>query len=141
MTDFLELNKGVIEEFRANDGVVGGPMAGLPILLLDMVGAKTGRQLCSPLVYSRDGDDLVVIASKGGAPQHPHWYHNLVANPRVTVEVGSDTYEATAVLAEGDERQRLYDAQAAALPQFVDYAASAAEAGRVIPVFRLVRVD
>ena len=82
---------------------------------------------------------MVIIASKGGAPEHPNWYHNLVANPTVTVEVRTDKYEATAVLTEGDERTRLYDAQAADQPQFLQYAASAAETGRVIPVFRLVR--
>ncbi|MEO1060318.1 MAG: nitroreductase family deazaflavin-dependent oxidoreductase [Actinomycetota bacterium] len=139
MTDFLDFNKGVIEEFRANDGVVGGPMAGMPIMLLNMIGAKTGRELCSPLVYSTDDGDVIVIASKGGAPQHPHWYHNLVANPDVTVEVGTDRYTARAELVEGDERDRLYAAQAAEMPQFADYAESAAKVGRVIPVFRLVR--
>lgn len=139
MVDFLEFNKGVIEEFRANGGVCSGPMDGMPMILVTMTGAKSGRRLTSPLVYSTDGDDIVVIASKGGAPNHPSWYHNLVANPTVTVEVGTDTWEATAELAEGDERKRLYDAQAAAMPQFSDYEKSAAEAGREIPVFRLVR--
>ena len=137
--DMIEINKGVIAEFRANGGEVGGQLAGLPVMLLTMTGAKSGRELCSPLVYSMDGDDMVVIASKAGAPEHPNWYHNLVANPDVTVEVGTDTYEATAVLAEGDERQRLYDQQAASQPQFLEYAANAAKTGRVIPVFRLVR--
>ncbi len=137
--DMLEINKAVIAEFRENDGVVGGQLEGLPVVLITMTGAKSGRELCSPLVYSTDGSDVVVIASKGGAPEHPNWYHNLVANPTVTVEVGTDKYEATAVLTEGDERSRLYDAQAADQPQFVQYAASAAETGRVIPVFRLVR--
>ena len=137
--DMLEINKGVIADFRANGGKVGGQLEGLPVMLLTMTGAKSGRELCSPLVYSMDGDDMVVIASKGGAPEHPNWYHNLVANPGVTVEVGADTYEATAVLTEGDERQRLYDQQAATQPQFLEYAANAAKTGRVIPVFRLVR--
>lgn len=139
MVDFLEFNKGVIEEFRENDGVVGGMFEGMPIVLVSMTGAKSGRELCSPLVYSTDADDVVIIASKGGAPSHPAWYYNLVANPTVTVEVGTETWEATAHLAEGDERKRLYDAQAAQAPQFAEYEESAAEAGRVIPVFRLVR--
>jgi deazaflavin-dependent oxidoreductase (nitroreductase family) len=137
--DFLEFNKGVIDEFRANGGVCGGPFEGAPMILVTMTGAKSGRELCSPLVYSTDGDDLVIIASKGGAPEHPNWYYNLKANPTVTVEVGTDSWEATANLVEGDERQRLYDAQAAQMPQFAEYETSAAEAGRVIPVFRLVR--
>lgn len=139
MVDFLEFNKGVIDEFRANDGVCTGPMEGMPMILVTMTGAKSGRELCSPLVYSTDGDDVVIIASKGGAPEHPNWYHNLVANPTVTVEVGSEKWEATANLAEGDERKRLYDAQATQMPQFADYATKATEAGREIPVFRLVR--
>ena len=139
MTDFLEFNKNVIEEFRANDGVCGGPFEGMPMILITMTGAKSGRELCSPLVYSTDGDDVVIIASKAGAPQHPNWYHNLVANPTITVEVGTDSYEATAHLTEGDERKRLYDAQAAQMPQFAEYEQKAAEHGREIPVFRLVR--
>ncbi|MGH1491243.1 MAG: nitroreductase family deazaflavin-dependent oxidoreductase [Acidimicrobiales bacterium] len=137
--DFLEFNKNVIEEFRANDGVCGGPFEGAPMVLITMTGAKSGRELCSPLVYSSDGDDVVIIASKAGAPEHPNWYYNLVANPTVTVEVGTDKWEATAKLAEGDERKRLYDAQAAQMPQFSDYETKATEAGREIPVFRLVR--
>lgn len=139
MVDFLEFNKGVIEEFRANDGVCTGPFEGSPMILITMKGAKSGRELCSPLVYSTDGDDSVIIASKGGAPEHPNWYYNLVANPTVTVEIGSESFEATAHLAEGDERKRLFDAQAAEMPQFSKYEASASEAGREIPVFRLVR--
>jgi deazaflavin-dependent oxidoreductase (nitroreductase family) len=135
--DWLEINKQVIAEFRANGGKPGGQMEGLPVVLITMTGAKSGRELCSPLVYSNDGDDVVIIASKGGAPEHPNWYYNLVANPTVTVEVGTETYEATAVLAEGEERTRLYDAQAAEQPQFLQYAANAAETGRVIPVFRI----
>lgn len=138
--DMVEINKGVIADFRANGGqVVDGHFAGLPLVLVTMTGAKSGRELCSPLVYTKDGDDLVIIASKAGAPEHPNWYHNLVAHPDVTIEVGADKYEATAVLTEGDERQRLYDQQSATQPQFIQYAASAAETGRVIPVFRLVR--
>lgn len=135
----LDFNKKVIEEFRANGGVCGGPFEGMPMILVTMTGAKSGRELCSPLVYSTDGDDVVIIASKGGAPQHPNWYHNLVANPTVTVEVGSEKWEATAELAHGEERQRLYDAQAAQMPQFDGYAEQAAAVGREIPVFRLVR--
>jgi deazaflavin-dependent oxidoreductase (nitroreductase family) len=137
--DMIEFNKNVITEFRENEGRVTGPFEGLPIVLVTMTGAKSGRELCSPLVYSTDGDDIVIIASKGGAPEHPHWYHNLAANPAVTVEVGTDSWPATAHLAEGDERQRLYDAQAAAQPQFVEYATNAAAVGREIPVFRLTR--
>src|SRR5271163_1035646 len=86
-----EFNQSIIKEFRANQGKVGGPMEGMPVLLLTMTGAKTGRTLVRPLCYSRDGDGLVIIASYGGAPQNPPWYHNLVANPLVTVEVGTES--------------------------------------------------
>lgn len=138
--DMVEINKGVIADFRANGGqVVDGHFAGLPLVLVTMTGAKSGRELCSPLVYTKDGDDLVIIASKAGAPEHPNWFHNLVTHPSVTIEVRADKYEATAVLTDGDERRRLYDQQSATQPQFIQYAASAAETGRVIPVFRLVR--
>lgn len=135
--DMLEFNKGIIEEFRANGGACGGPFEGMPMVLVTMTGAKSGRELTSPLVYSNDGDDVVIIASKGGAPTHPNWYHNLKANPAVTVEVGTESWEATAQLTEGAERRRLFDAQAAQMPQFAEYETSAA--GREIPVFRLVR--
>ncbi len=135
--DHLDFNQSVIDEFRANDGVCGGPFEGAPMILVTMTGAKSGRELCSPLVYSTDGDDAVIIASKGGAPNHPNWYYNLAANPSCTVEVGTDKYQATAVITEGDERRRLFDAQAALMPQFAEYETNAAP--REIPVFRLVR--
>lgn len=135
--DFLEFNKNVIEEFRANEGVCGGPFEGMPMILVTMTGAKSGRELTSPLVYSKNGDDAIIIASKGGAPNHPNWYHNLVANPDVTVEIGTEKFEATAVLTEGEERAQLYAEQAAQMPQFAEYEKNAAP--RVIPVFRIVR--
>lgn len=137
MPDFIEINKNVIAEFRANEGVCGGMFEGAPMMLLTMTGAKSGRELTSPLVYSTDGYDIVIIASMGCAPNNPQWFHNLVAHPDVTVEVGTDKYEATAVQTEGDERDRLYTAQAEQMPQFAEYAKNAAP--RVIPVFRLVR--
>ncbi len=136
--DWLKFNKDVIEDFRANGGKPE-QFGDAPIVLVTMTGAKSGRELCSPLVYSTDGDDIVIIASKGGAPEHPNWFYNLVANPTVTVEVGAEKWDAAAKLTAGDERQRLYDAQAADQPQFVEYAANAAKTGREIPVFRLVR--
>lgn len=135
--DFLEFNKSVIDEFRANEGVCGGPFEGAPMILVTMTGAKSGRELCSPLVYSTDGDDAVIIASKGGAPEHPNWYYNLAANPSVTVEIGTEKYQATAVMTEGDERKRLFDQQAAMMDNFKQYEIDAAP--REIPVFRLVR--
>jgi len=137
--DRREKNEGVIEEFRANRGMCTGFLEGSPVVLVTTTGAKSGRELCSPLVYSTDGGCVVVIASNGGGPEHPNWYHNIVANPAVTVEVGTDKWEGTARLVEGDERRRLYDAQAALMDYFVEYEKRAAAAGRVIPVFRIVR--
>ena len=85
-----KLNQAVIKEFHANQGTVGGAMEGMPIVLITMTGAKTGRTLTRPLCYSRDGDRIVIIASYGGAPKNPPWYHNLVKTPVVTVEVGTE---------------------------------------------------
>lgn len=138
--DFLEFNKKIIAEFRENDGKCGGPFEGMDMLLLTMKGAKSGRELISPLVHSTDDDgNHIIIASKGGAPENPNWYHNLIANPEVTVEVAGDSYQARAELTEDDDRQALYDAQAEQMPQFAEYATKAGEAGRTIPVFRLQR--
>ena len=118
MSDF---NQNIIAEFRANEGRVGGPFAGRPMLLLTTTGAKSGQPRTSPLVYTTDGDRLVVIASKGGAPTNPAWYHNLLANPDVTLEVGTERFPARATVATGQERERLFAAQAALMPGFADY--------------------
>src|SRR5438067_10271589 len=103
-----ERNRKVIDEFRANVGKVGGPFEGRPMILVTNTGAKTGRKRITPLVYLRQGERIFVVGSKGGAPTHPDWYHNMVANPRVTVEVGTEPYEADAVSITGPERVRLY---------------------------------
>jgi deazaflavin-dependent oxidoreductase (nitroreductase family) len=119
MNDF---NSEIIEQFRANSGTMtSGPFKGAPVLLLNSKGAKSGQTRVSPLVYTRDGDRYVVIASKGGAPTNPDWYHNVVANPEVTLEVGPQRFLAKAVVADGAERDRLYDAQAARMPNFAEY--------------------
>jgi len=131
-----DFNQGVIDEFRANGGKVGGPFAGRPMVLLHTTGAKTGQPRVSPLVYTTDGDRLVVIASKGGAPTHPAWYHNLVANPDVTLEVGTETFPARASVATGPERERLFEAQAALMPGFADYQRKTT---RVLPVVTFER--
>jgi deazaflavin-dependent oxidoreductase (nitroreductase family) len=133
-----ELNQSVIKEFHANHGNVGGPMEGMPILLLTMTGAKTGRTLVRPLCYSRDGDRIVIIASYGGAPRNPPWYHNLIANPLVTVEVGTEKFKARASQIYGSERDRLFAAQAAIMPFFTDYQN---KTKRQIPLFVLTRTD
>ena len=131
MTDFNEFNEGIINEFRANAGIVAGPFAGAPMILVNHRGARTGTEYTAPLVYTRDGDGYVVIASKGGAPEDPQWFRNLVANPDVTVEVGTETIPVRARVAEGDERARLFRAQADAMPNFDDYAKATT---REIPV-------
>lgn len=135
MADF---NQQLIDEYRATDGNVSGVFAGRPLMLLTTTGAKSGQPRTAPLVYTTDGDDLVVIASKGGAPTNPDWYHNLRAHPLVTVELGGDRFEARARVAEGQERERLYANQAAQMPAFADYQRKAT---REIPVVVLERVS
>jgi deazaflavin-dependent oxidoreductase (nitroreductase family) len=112
----------LITQFRANAGrLTSGPFAGRTLLLLTTTGAKTGRLFTKPLGFTRDGDRYVVIASKGGSPTHPAWYHNLVANPHVTIELGAETFEALASVPVGAERERLYAQQAAQMPVFAKY--------------------
>lgn len=137
MADPNEFNRGVIAEFRANEGKVGGPFQGAPMILVTHKGAKSGKEYTTPLVYSKDGDAVVIIASKAGAPDDPQWYRNMVVNPDVTVEIGTETYAARARVAEGAERDRLYAAQAAMMPNFDEYAK---KTSRLIPVVVLDRV-
>jgi len=138
MTDVnvTEFNRNLIGEFRSNEGKVGGPFAGAPLLLLTTTGAKTGRKHTTPLVYLKDADRIVVFGSKGGAPTHPAWYHNLVASPDVTVELPGDTFEARAVPIVGAERDRIFSAQKAIMPGFAEYEA---KTDRQIPVIVLER--
>jgi deazaflavin-dependent oxidoreductase (nitroreductase family) len=121
MSERNEFNQRVIDDFRANQGKVGAQMAGLPLLLLTTTGAKTGRALTKPLAYTKDGDRIFVIASFAGSPNNPAWFNNLVANPTVTVEVGSERFQARAVVTTGEERQRLFNTQADKIPIFHDY--------------------
>jgi deazaflavin-dependent oxidoreductase (nitroreductase family) len=133
-----DFNTKVIEEFRSNAGICGGFFEGKPMVLVTHTGAKSGVRRTTPLVCSTDRDRIVIIASMGGAPTNPAWYHNLVAHPEVTVEHGTETYTARATEVHGDERQRLYDQQAAIMPFFTEYAA---KTDRIIPVLVLERVD
>jgi deazaflavin-dependent oxidoreductase (nitroreductase family) len=136
-TDFATFNRNLIDHFRANSGEIKeGMFKGAPIVLLTTKGARSGATYTTPLVYTRDGERLVIIASKGGAPTNPAWFHNLVANPDVTIEVGPEKYEAKAVVAEGEERDRLFDAQAALMPNFAEYQKNTT---RLIPVVVLER--
>jgi len=118
MTDW---NSKIIGEFRANGGRVGGQFEGAPLLLLHTVGARTGQQRVNPMMYQRVADGYAVFASKGGAPTNPDWYHNLLAHPRVTAEIGAGAVELLARVAEGEERERIWAAQKAAYPGFADY--------------------
>lgn len=136
MTTQNDFNQRIIAEFRANGGAVGGPFAGAPMLLLTTTGAKSGQRRTTPLVYLPDGDRFIIFASKGGAPTHPAWYHNLMAHPGVTVEVGVETIPVTAAVVTGEQRDRLYARQAKARPAFAEYEAKTT---RRIPVVALDR--
>jgi deazaflavin-dependent oxidoreductase (nitroreductase family) len=114
-------NSKIIEEFRANGGAVGGQFAGAPLLLLHTVGARSGRARVNPMMYQRVGGGYAVFASKAGAPTNPDWYHNLLAQPRVRAEIGTETVDLVARVATGDERERIWTAQKAAYPGFADY--------------------
>jgi deazaflavin-dependent oxidoreductase (nitroreductase family) len=138
INDRKAFNQALIDEFRANDGKVGGAFAAAPLLLLTTIGAKSGQQRTSPVVYTTDGDRLVIIASYAGRPVNPAWFSNLVANPEVTVEVPGETYAARAVVAGGEYRDRLYAAQAALMPAFDEYQGKTT---RQIPVVTLERIN
>jgi deazaflavin-dependent oxidoreductase (nitroreductase family) len=131
MSDY---DAAIIEEFRANAGRLGGSWEGRDLLLLTTTGRKSGRPHTKPMVYTRDGDRLLVYASKGGAPSHPDWYLNLAADPHVVVEVGPDRYDAIATPLEGEERDQEFAAQAGRNPVFGDYER---KTSRVIPVVAL----
>jgi deazaflavin-dependent oxidoreductase (nitroreductase family) len=138
MSSMNDFNQTIIEEFRANKGVVGGGFAGAPVVLLHTTGAKSGSARVNPLVsLPQDDGTFYVFASKGGAPTSPDWYHNLVAHPEVTVEFGTETFEATATPVTGPDRDRIYAEQVALNPGFGEYEVNAAP--RVIPVVLLTR--
>jgi deazaflavin-dependent oxidoreductase (nitroreductase family) len=135
----MAFNDDLIAHFRKNRGVITeGPFTGRDVLLLTTTGNKTGAPHTHPLVYTKDGDRLVVVASMGGAPKHPAWYHNLRAHPEVTVEVGPGTFRAKATpVTGGAERRRLYDQHSAINPGFKDYEK---KTDRVIPAVLLERL-
>jgi deazaflavin-dependent oxidoreductase (nitroreductase family) len=130
-------NQAIIDEFRANSGKVGGRFEGKTLLLLHTVGAKSGQERINPVAYVADGDRLVIIASKGGAPTHPDWYYNIRAHPLVTVEVGREKFQAQAAIATEPERTRLFNQMVAMMPGFADYQRKTT---RVIPVIILTRI-
>jgi deazaflavin-dependent oxidoreductase (nitroreductase family) len=137
MSEMNDFNERIVTEFRANQGKVGGQFAGAPLLLLTTTGAKSGRAITKPLVYTKDGDRIVLIASFAGAPKNPAWYNNLVANPVATIELGSERFQARAAFTSGAERQRLYDNQAKQMAIFADYQKKTT---RQIPVVVLERI-
>lgn len=136
MPDLIAYNQQLIEEFRASRSAGGAVMNGRPLILLTTTGAKTGQPRTTPMMYMREGDRLLVIASNAGAPKDPDWYHNLVAHPEVTAEVGTETFPATAVVLEGEERERLWSRIVEQYPFFAEHQAKIT---RQIPVVALDR--
>ncbi|MDQ2727205.1 MAG: nitroreductase family deazaflavin-dependent oxidoreductase [Actinomycetota bacterium] len=136
MAEVNDWNSKIIEEFRANEGRVGGQFEGAPMILVHHIGAKSGTERVNPMMYRPAGDDFAVFASYAGAPTNPDWYHNLVAHPSVTVEVGTESLPVTARVTEGSERDELWSAQKADYPGFADYEAKTT---RQIPVVVLER--
>lgn len=133
--DFVAMNRDVIQEFRANNGKVGGAFADQPLLILHHVGAKTGIARLSPLAMLAEDRRMFIFASKGGSDTHPDWYRNVLANPQVTVELGTDTFTATATVLTGEERDEVYAKQSALHPQFEEYQRRST---RRIPVVELI---
>jgi len=131
-----DFNQNIITEFRANAGQVGGMFANQPLLLLTTMGAKSGQARIAPLAYVKDADRLIIIASKGGAPANPDWYYNLLANPSVTVEVGTERFQARASIVESPDRERFYAQMVEKIPVFGEYQQ---KTSRQIPVFVLER--
>jgi deazaflavin-dependent oxidoreductase (nitroreductase family) len=134
MPDMNDWNRQTIEEFRANKGKVGGMWEGRPLLLLTTTGAKSGQHRTNPVMYMREGGHLYIFASKAGAPTHPHWYHNLLAHPAVTVELGHEKFHAIAKPVTGEASDKIYAKWAGLYPQFREYQEKTT---RKIPVIEL----
>lgn len=134
MNDMQDFNSKIIEEFRANEGKVGGMFEGAPILLLHSVGARSGEERINPMMFQKVGDDYAVFASMAGAPTSPGWYHNLKASPNAKIEVGTEEISVVARQTEGDERESIWETQKTRFPTFADYEA---KTSRVIPVMVL----
>jgi deazaflavin-dependent oxidoreductase (nitroreductase family) len=136
-TSYQDFNRNLIKDLRANGRATSGPFMGRDVLILTTKGAKSKEVRENPMVYTRDGDHYVVVASKGGSPTHPAWYHNLVTHPDVTVEVNGETFKARAHVPQGDEYERLYQQHASTNPQFHEYRRKTT---RKIPVIVLERI-
>ncbi len=137
MSSPADWNQSIINEFRANGGKVGGMFEGRTLLILHTNGARSGQERVNPVAYTTDGERLVIFASKAGAPSHPAWYFNLVANPLVEIEVGTETYQARAEVASEPERTRLYAKMVSEMPGFAEYQQ---KTSRIIPVITLTKV-
>jgi len=135
--DIKAMNRQIIDEFRANGGKVGGPFKGAPMLLLTTKGAKSGETRVNPLVYLEDGSRYVIIASYAGAPTNPPWFHNLIADPAVTIEVGAQTLKVKGDVVAEPDRSRLYQKMESMMPAFTEYRQ---KTKRTIPVIALRRV-
>ena len=137
MSSYGDFNRGLIEDLRANGGkATSGPFVGRDVLILTTKGAKSGEVRETPLVYTRDGERYVIVASKGGAPTNPHWYHNLKAHPHVTLEIGGEKFGAHARVVDDEHYERLYGHHADVNPTFHDYRKKTT---RKIPVVVLER--
>lgn len=128
------MNRPIVAEFRANHGSVGGPFTGADLLLLTTLGARSSRPVTCPLAYFHDGERLLIVASAGGSPRHPAWYHNLRSHPEAVIELGDRTLTVHAAVTEGAERDDLFEKITALAPGYLDYQATA---GRLIPVVAL----
>ena len=137
MSEASDRNKAIIDEFRANEGRIGGRFEGRTLLLLHTKGAKSKQERINPVAYVKDGERFVVIASKGGAPTNPDWYYNIVADPALTVEAGTEKFQVRATVAEEPERTRLYHKMTEMMPGFGDYQQKTT---RKIPVIVLTPV-
>ena len=135
-TNFNDFNQNIIAEFRANAGKVGGMFEGAPMILVHHIGAKSSVERVAPLVYFAEGERIFIFASKGGADENPAWYHNLVANPKTKVEIGTETFDVVARVLTGAERDEYFAKQVAVAPGFGDYQRKTT---RIIPVIELVR--
>jgi deazaflavin-dependent oxidoreductase (nitroreductase family) len=138
VSDYNDWNQKIIEEFRSSGGEVDGQFAGAPLLLLTSTGAKTGQKRTTPMMYLTDGDRFAVFATKAGAPTNPDWYHNLLAHPRASVEMGRETFDVEVEIPSREERDRIYAIQAERYPGFAEYQEKTT---RVIPVVLLRRVQ
>ena len=138
MSTFGDFNRNLVEDIRKHGKPTGGPFLGKDVLILTTKGARSGEERTTPLVYSWHDGHHVIVASKGGAPTHPSWYHNLKAHPTVTVEAGGEKFEARAKVVDGDDYERLYKQHADINPTFWEYRS---KTDRKIPVIVLERLD